>query len=191
MQPYLTLIALCWLVFIVVWFVFAFNTKRYVRRSGLMFNSAWWSWRFLVLVIVVLLSRVSAVRVFFLSLNGLALSPAWATFGVILCAAGIAFAIWARVHIGRNWGMPMSLKESPELVTSGPYAYVRHPIYTGVIAGMIGSAIVSPFWIIPAVFGALFFIYSGKKEEKVMRAEFPDTYPAYMQRTKMLVPFIF
>jgi len=64
--------------------------------------------------------------------------------GVALCALGIGLAIWARTYLGRNWGMPMSRKENPELVTSGPYAYVRHPIYTGLLIAMLGSVTVLP-----------------------------------------------
>ena len=67
--------------------------------------------------------------------------------GVALCLLGFGLAINARRHLGRNWGTPMSRKEQPELVTSGPYALIRHPIYTGLILAMLGSAIgVNVFW---------------------------------------------
>jgi protein-S-isoprenylcysteine O-methyltransferase Ste14 len=111
--------------------------------------------------------------------------------GVVLSALGIGLAIWARTYLGRNWGMPMSRKENPELVTSGPYAYVRHPIYTGMLIAMLGSAIgVTPFWSIPLVLFGLYFVYSARKEEKLMMEQFPEQYAAYMRRTKMLMPFI-
>src|SRR5258708_3671779 len=61
--------------------------------------------------------------------------------GVALCVLGFGLAINARWHLGRNWGMPMSRKEQPELVTSGPYAHLRHPIYTGLILAMLGCTI--------------------------------------------------
>lgn len=54
---------------------------------------------------------------------------------------GLGLAVWARIYLGRNWGMPTSTKEDPELVTSGPYRTIRHPIYTGILLAMIGSAI--------------------------------------------------
>ncbi len=113
--------------------------------------------------------------------------------GVGLCLAGFGFAVWARVHIGRNWGMPMSLREGHELVTSGPYAYVRHPIYSGLMLAMIGSA----FTAGPALAARSRRSISptsssaARSEEKTMLAQFPDAYPAYRRRTKMLIPFVF
>jgi len=85
----------------------------------------------------------------------------------------------------------MSVKESPELVVTGPYAYVRHPIYTGVILGMLGSALVAGWiWLIVALVAAAYFIWSATHEEKQMEQTFPDAYPAYKKRTKMLIPFV-
>ncbi|HEY6325210.1 MAG TPA: isoprenylcysteine carboxylmethyltransferase family protein [Candidatus Cybelea sp.] len=111
--------------------------------------------------------------------------------GVILCALGVAIAIWARVYLGRNWGPPMSRKEAPELVTSGPYAYVRHPIYTGILLAMIGSALAeSVLWLIPLAASGAYFIYAARTEERTLEREFPGQYPAYRRRTKMLVPFV-
>jgi protein-S-isoprenylcysteine O-methyltransferase Ste14 len=69
---------------------------------------------------------------------------------------------------------------------------VRHPIYTGVLLAMIGSAFVTgPLWGIVLAFGAAYFLYSALQEEKQMLMEFPDAYPAYKARTKMLIPFVF
>jgi len=111
--------------------------------------------------------------------------------GAALCVLGVGFAIWARVYLGRNWGMPMSRKENPELVTGGPYAYVRHPIYGGILVAMLGSAMGGMvIWLIPLVPSAFYFVYSARNEEKLMLEQFPEQYPAYMKRTKMLLPFI-
>jgi protein-S-isoprenylcysteine O-methyltransferase Ste14 len=111
--------------------------------------------------------------------------------GAALVLLGVALAIFARVYLGRNWGMPMSRKAEPELVTGGPYAYVRHPIYTGIILAMLGSAIgESIIWALPLVLFAPYFIYSARREEELMREQFPGQYPDYMQRTKMIVPFV-
>jgi protein-S-isoprenylcysteine O-methyltransferase Ste14 len=118
-------------------------------------------------------------------------SPALASIGIALAALGIGFAIWARVYLGRNWGMPMSLKEDAELITSGPYAYVRHPIYGGLLVAMLGSALVSVWWIVAWVLFIVYFIWSAKTEEGIMAEQFPQAYSAYMKRTKMFIPFIF
>ncbi len=111
--------------------------------------------------------------------------------GAALCVLGMAFAIWARIYLGRNWGMPMSRKEDPYLVTGGPYAYVRHPIYGGLLIAMLGSSIGGMIvWSIPLLLCVVYFVYSARTEEKLMREQFPEQYPAYMKRTKMFVPFV-
>ncbi len=111
--------------------------------------------------------------------------------GVAVCALGIAIAIWARTYIGRNWGMPMSLRAGHELVTTGPYAYVRHPIYTGILLAFTGSTLVNwfPRILLLGIFLA-YFVYAAKSEERSMLKQFPNEYPAYVTRTKMLVPFL-
>lgn len=112
--------------------------------------------------------------------------------GVLLCGCGIGFAIWARKHLGKNWGMPMTQKEKPELITSGPYSYVRHPIYTGVLIAILGSVFVSGTeWFVVFILAGIYFIYSAKTEEKNLQKEFPETYPTYIKRTKLIIPFIF
>jgi protein-S-isoprenylcysteine O-methyltransferase Ste14 len=113
-------------------------------------------------------------------------------FGLVALAAGLALAVWARVYLGRNWGMPMSEKEAPELVTSGPYRFVRHPIYSGLLLAMLGSALAATlFWLVPLAGLGGYFIYSARVEERLMTRSFPEAYPAYRARSKMLVPFVF
>lgn len=86
----------------------------------------------------------------------------------------------------------MSRKEHPELVTSGPYAFVRHPIYTGVLLAILGSTIgVSVSWVLPFVLAAGYFIYSARREEEVLLRQFPEQYSAYMKRSNMLLPWPF
>jgi protein-S-isoprenylcysteine O-methyltransferase Ste14 len=106
--------------------------------------------------------------------------------------AGLALAIWARIYLGRNWGMPMTQKEDPELVTSGPYSYIRHPIYTGILLAIVGSVIAGgDFWLVFLVITAPYFIYSAVMEERLMMKQFPKVYPSYKSKTKMLIPFVF
>ena len=110
--------------------------------------------------------------------------------GAVLCVLGLLFGSWARFTMGSSWGMPMTVGQETALVTRGPYAFVRHPIYTGVTAMLIGSALVFP----PAVLGAVilipYFVVGALREEGDMTKLFPDVYPQYMQRTKRLVPFV-
>ena len=99
--------------------------------------------------------------------------------------------MWARLYIGRNWGMPMSRKDEPELVTTGPYHRIRHPIYTGLILAMFGTALAtSVYGLIVAAVISGFFIYSATQEEAYLTEQFQDTYRAYKHSTKMLIPFV-
>lgn len=159
-------------------------------------GSPWWAGRWVRLALVIgafQLQRLPVFQEFSRNLGvGVASSnPTIGVVGIVLCAAGIAFAIRARRYLGRNWGMPMSLQEGHELVTTGPYARVRHPIYTGILLAMLGSALtVGAAWFIPFVIFCVYFVYSAKTEEKLMMQQFPNEYPAYKERTKMLVPFV-
>ncbi|MGB6953481.1 MAG: isoprenylcysteine carboxylmethyltransferase family protein, partial [Candidatus Cybelea sp.] len=91
-----------------------------------------------------------------------------------------------------NWGLPMTRRANPELVTSGPYALVRHPIYSGLLLAMIGSGLaLSVSWAIGLLIVGPYFIYSARAEEQTMADAFPQQYPAYRTRTKMFVPFVF
>ena len=185
-----SLFAALWLIFVAYWAVMAVGAKKNI---GARFWSRQVGLRVGVIVFILLALRLPVFRQALR--NTLAYAASSSAFmgavGVMLCALGIGLAVWARAYLGRNWGMPMSRKENPELVTSGPYAYVRHPIYTGMLIAMLGSAIgESPFWSLPLVLFGIYFVYSARREEKLMMEQFPEQYPEYMSRTKMLVPFI-
>jgi protein-S-isoprenylcysteine O-methyltransferase Ste14 len=171
-----------WAGFWIYWLVAAFSMKRgrpaWSRELRI---------RAVVLVLALLLVRSGTLRD-----HGLNLDP-WRTgLGLILFVAGLGFAIWARVHIGRNWGTPMSQKNEPELVTSGPYHLVRHPIYSGVILAGVGTAVALSWqWLIAVALAAVYFAYSATVEERNLTAQFPDTYRAYRRSSKMFIPFIF
>jgi protein-S-isoprenylcysteine O-methyltransferase Ste14 len=86
----------------------------------------------------------------------------------------------------------MTQKEEPELVTSGPYHLVRHPIYSGILFASVGTAVaLSWLWLIAVALAGIYFLYSATVEERYLTEQFPDTYPAYKRSTKMLVPFVF
>jgi protein-S-isoprenylcysteine O-methyltransferase Ste14 len=182
-----------WAAFVLYWLVLGLFNKK-VSSSTPRWSGWWVRLAIIVGVIVVVHFHRHAVAGAVVSISRSArfrpgIPGQWA--GVGLCLAGFAFAFWARAHLGRNWGMPMSLRQDHELVTSGPYAYVRHPIYTGIMLAMIGSAVsISIVWLALFVFYFAYFLYSARTEEKMMLAQFPDTYPAYRRRTKMLIPFV-
>jgi protein-S-isoprenylcysteine O-methyltransferase Ste14 len=112
-------------------------------------------------------------------------------FGVTLFLAGLGLAVWARIYLGRNWGMPMTRKDDPELVTTGPYRFVRHPIYSGLMLAMLGTALAtSLYWLIALVVLGAYFAYSATVEERLLSTSFPAAYQSYRTHTKMLIPFV-
>jgi protein-S-isoprenylcysteine O-methyltransferase Ste14 len=177
-----TIIGIGWIVFWGYWLVMAVTAKaeqpRWTRFAGV---------RVVLILIVLLLIRLRVFR-----------SPRTATgdpwllgIGLALFILGLALAVWARVYLGRNWGMPMSQRADPELVTTGPYGRIRHPIYSGLILGTIGTAIaISPSWLIAAAILGAYFLFSAVIEERTMARLFPAAYPPYRHTTKMLIPYI-
>jgi protein-S-isoprenylcysteine O-methyltransferase Ste14 len=170
-----------WAAFWLYWLVAAFSMKR---------GGVPWSRelriRLVIVAVAILLIRLGAFRS-----HGVTTDPWRAGIGLVLFALGLGFAIWARVHIGRNWGTPMSQKVEPELVTSGPYRLVRHPIYSGILVAGIGTAVaLSWLWLTPVALGAIYFLYAATVEERYLTEQFPNDYPRYKGSTKMLVPFV-
>ena len=177
---------LIWFVFIIVWLITALRAKRTMRRPvGL------WIFRTAVILIVILAVEFERSGVRSIAWWVPATNPFLQIVGLVLMIAGIATAFWARYYLGRNWGMPMSLKENPELVTGGPYEYIRNPIYSGVLLAMLGSGwTLGAWWFFILIVSGAYFIYASIQEEGIMAREFPDAYPAYKARTKMLIPFV-
>lgn len=174
-------ILVTWAVFWLGWIVAAMTVQAGQRRwtGGI-------GVRVVIILAVLLLVRAKAFK------SVTTHEPWLQGIGLALFLAGLGLAVWARFYIGRNWGTPMSQKADPQLVTTGPYRYVRHPIYSGIILAMIGTTIaVGLFWLIGAVLLGGYFVYSALMEERYMAQQFPDTYPAYKRSTKMLIPFIF
>lgn len=184
MEVFDHLILLFWLVFVLYWIISAIGVKKNIRNH---------EWRrdagirvVLIVVVVVLFQLSSYWKIF-----GYQSGPDIQAAGVFLCAAGLAFAIWARIHLGRNWSGTPSIKEGHELVMSGPYRFVRHPIYTGMLFALLGSALAGGvIWLAVFVVFCANFLYRIPVEEKYMMQLFPVQYPAYRERTRKLIPFV-
>jgi protein-S-isoprenylcysteine O-methyltransferase Ste14 len=178
------IIGVGWVVFWAYWLVMAFTAKagrsRWSQFAGV---------RVGLILVLLLLVRLRVVKAH--EATAATSNPWLLGIGVTFFILGLALAVWARVYIGRNWGMPMSQKADPELVTTGPYSRVRHPIYSGIILAMVGTAIaVSPYWLVAVVIIGAYFLYSAVVEERTMTKLFPTTYPPYKSTTKMLVPYV-
>ena len=175
-------ISVCWLAFWIYWIAASVGVKagrtRWGRFAGV---------RVAIIIVVLLLLRLGVFK----GHHEVTHNPWLQGIGLAIVLLGLALAIWARVYLGRNWGMPMTEKADPELVTTGPYSTIRHPIYSGIILAMIGTAVaVSLYWLIAVIVVGGYFLYSATMEERYMAGRFPEAYPPYKQATKMLVPFV-
>lgn len=171
-----------WIVFWVYWMASAANVKSGTRPRRAVLPR-------LVIIALVILSNVllKGHRGQNLTVH----NPTLHVVGVSLFVAGLGLAVWARLYLGRNWGMPMTRRDEPELVTTGPYQLVRHPIYSGILLAMLGTALaITLYWFIAVVVLGVYFVYSATVEEKIMAASFPGAYPSYRTKTKMLIPFV-
>ena len=175
-------ILICWAAFWVYWFAAATGAKagrtRWAQFAGIRVGT---------ILILLLLLRVGVFKEHVAATT----NPWLQGIGLAVVLLGLALAVWARVYLGRNWGMPMSQKDDPELVTAGPYHSIRHPIYSGIILAMIGTTIaVSLYWLVAVILIGAYFLYSAVVEERSMARLFPDSYPEYKQSTKMLIPHV-
>jgi protein-S-isoprenylcysteine O-methyltransferase Ste14 len=184
------LIALLWAVWMLVWTGAAFFVKRTQRKQS---------------IGLMLFERVPILFGFWLFLlphwmprrlppalnrRFMEEGPALAVVALVLVFAGILFSFWARAHLGRNWSGEVMVKIGHTLITSGPYRWVRHPIYSGMTLALIGTALasgtLSGFLGLALILFA--FLVRVRQEEALMRQTFPADYPAYSQRTARLIP---
>ena len=119
--------------------------------------------------------------------------PLWAGTGAAITLTGLLFTVWARMHLGNNWSDVVSIKVDHELITSGPYRLVRHPIYTGLIGAMIatGVAVGTATALLGTALIAFGLWQKARMEEGFLTTELgADAYGPYCRRVPMLVPFL-
>jgi protein-S-isoprenylcysteine O-methyltransferase Ste14 len=185
-----SVVIICWIIFLLYWFVSAFFVKKSVTKINWRLQILW---RVAVIAIVIILIKLDkngslAFIKFILQ------SPFhFAIIGSVITVLGLAGAIWARITLGRNWSGYVTYKEDQDLVTNGPYRFVRHPIYTSMIVMFIGSFLYygSPIIAIGSAIAVVVFILRTRKEEAIMIDLFGDKYTEYMKRTKRLIPFVY
>lgn len=181
------IILICWLIFIVVWLVSAFRTKRTVERQSVVSALAhripiglgWWMLafpKFGPLMNWQVIPRTALSQI----------------FGAAICVYGLVFTLWARRTLAGNWSSDVTFKRDHELIRRGPYRFVRHPIYTGLLVMCFGTAI--QIGQLRGAFGVLFvaigFWIKLSQEEHLLLRHFPDAYPVYQREVKALVPFV-
>jgi protein-S-isoprenylcysteine O-methyltransferase Ste14 len=177
-----------WIVFLGYWQIGADSTKTTVRLEKPLSR---------IVRAAVFLAAIALLSVGNLPwplLYRALLPQGYGTFfgGAAVTVAGLLFAVWARRHLGTNWSRSVTLKQDHELITSGPYALVRHPIYTGILTGFLGSAIAEGQVRSLLAFVLVLLVLWAKLrlEELWMRSQFGGTYETYAQRVAGLVPFV-
>ncbi len=177
-----------WLGFIVVWIAMARGGKAVVERESAFSRLSHYG----PLALGVILIAAPQFPVAFLDDRFVPLRLWPVQLGAALTFAGIAFAIWARIRIAGNWSSDVTLKSDHELVVDGAYALVRHPIYTGILLGLGGTALAVGEW--RAALGVVIvgFAYWRKLtiEEAVMRRQFGEAYTRYARQVRALIPFV-
>ena len=177
-----------WTALLIVWIAAAFRTKRTERSASP--GSRLVEFCLLVAAFSLLFKRT--LRFGPLSVRVIPETGPFQWTGVAITIVGVAFAIWARFYLGSNWSAVASVKQGHTLVRSGPYSVVRHPIYSGFIVAVLGTALVSGalgcFVALP-----LTVVAWRKKsliEEGFMREQFGSEYERYMQEVRALIPFV-
>jgi protein-S-isoprenylcysteine O-methyltransferase Ste14 len=176
-----------WLLWLLVWIIAALRTKPTREREP-----AWT--RIFFLILVLLVAVLLAGRRWHTALNIRLIGGGWIRYwiAVAIVAAGLGFSIWARVVLAGNWSGWVTVKEGHELIQSGPYRHIRHPIYTGVLVAILGSGLAAG-----QIRGLAAFVIAFiglwlklRTEERVMQREFGERYTAYRAKSWALIPFI-
>jgi len=178
----------CWVVFYAYWLASAFVTKKTAERESIIGSL---SYRIPLLLAVILLVHAPRMPKPMSAVIFPSTTPV-CTLVVALSTIGLATCLWARMTLGRNWSSVVVLKVDQELVQAGPYRFVRHPIYSGMI--LMFAAIVLLAERVAGIFALGLFVYGWvlklRREERLMLKQFPTSYPEYVKKTKRLVPFI-
>lgn len=178
--------SVAWTFFALVWLIAAFRTKRTQERAPFGTRLAY---GIPVVVGAYLLAATNAglARIYPRIIPNSAITE---DIGLFLTIAGIAFAIWARFYIGENWSSAVTVKVDHQLVRSGPYSLVRHPIYSGILLAIVGTAVAEGriFGLMAIPFFWIGFWIKSRIEERFMLKTFGDQYVEYSQSTGALVP---
>ena len=177
-----------WLSWAAYWWASARNVKRTARHESLPSRLT----HIAPLALAALLFSIPNSPAPFLSTRFLSSATSPLNVAVALTAAGLLLAVWARQYLGSNWSGTVTIKEDHELITSGPYALVRHPIYTGLLLALAGSAMAIGEWraVLAFALASLALWRKLRLEEHLLHQQFGETYQAYCRRVPALIPFV-
>lgn len=180
---------LLWLVLVLVWIVSAFRTKRTVKSQPS--TSQFFYTVILMAGVFSIFARQTGVS--WLDRPLFPVTVPIAIVGLLAVLTGVAFSIWARLTLGRNWSNSVTVKEDHTLILRGPYRIVRHPIYSGILLGMLGSALQggSIRCLLGVLLCGLSYGLKSRVEERFMVQSFGGEYLQYRHKVKALAPFVF
>ncbi len=175
-----------WLLFGIYWFVSAFRAKKTEKREP----SAERLGHMILMTAGYLLLFQHNDNWGVLNQRFLPDIPWIARLGAAITLAGVLFAIWARRNLGRNWSAAVTIKQGHQIIRSGPYAYIRHPIYTGMLTAVIGSALATGEYRGLLAFAIILFGFfrKARKEEALLAANFGEPFLKHKQRTGFFLP---
>lgn len=178
-----------WAAWIFYWFVSSLNVRRTVRREPTFRR---WS-TIAIMITAAALLGYTGLQLGVLQHRFVPENDEIRAVGLLLTMAGLGIAVWARVHLGQFWSARVTLKEGHELIQSGPYSLVRHPIYSGILIAVFGTALFIGEW--RALLG-VFLIWLGhtqkaRREETLLSEQFGEVFARYRQRTGALLPRLF
>jgi protein-S-isoprenylcysteine O-methyltransferase Ste14 len=185
---YESLLPVLWIAFVIYWRIKAVDTKA-IQRLEPVSSRILRALTFLIAIVLFSSTRIP-LRWLYLQPWPAGLRPFW--LGAAVMVAGLLLAVWAREYLGGNWSSEVTIKQGHELITTGPYAVVRHPIYTGILAGLLGTAIALS-QVRGFIAFLLIFLMLWRKlrmEEQWMRSQFGETYATYARQTAVLVPYL-
>lgn len=181
-------ITVLWLTWCLYWFIAAASAKRARRQESIVSRI----YHIVPLVLGIALLSSSRIAGSYLTARFLPRTLVSFWFGFLLVALGLAIAIAARVWLGGNWSGTVTLKQDHELIRSGPYRFVRHPIYTGILLAILGTAIAEGEWrgLLALALIAAAFVYKINIEETFLTEEFGPAYARFQQEVPALVPLM-
>jgi protein-S-isoprenylcysteine O-methyltransferase Ste14 len=187
MVPFIAIAGAAWAMFIIYWTINSFGKDKPEKAEV-----NWWPVGLFLIVVLIAFVVIQQIPYWLLIVrlapddylvNGLGLGK---------LMIGLGFAVWARMHLADQWTAIPAINEEHRLIRTGPYKYVRHPIYAGVLAGLWGTAIIFGnllVLVLPVLLTIGFFI-KAHYEEEMLENEFGDEYLAYKQETRMLIPYV-
>ena len=185
-QLYRYLVLLPWVAFLLYWFIASFKTRTTEKREP---SSSRYSIMFLmVLGYYCLFGGNNPIA--FLHRRFVPLTESVVIMGGVMTWLGIALTIWARYHLAENWSARVTIKVGHELIRTGPYSHLRHPIYTGLLLASVGTAIA--FGELRGLLGVCFmlaaFTIKARKEENMLIAQFSTAFEEHRRHTGFLLP---